>query len=137
MVICLKSILRNLSLYVFSLLIFFIASAAQLSANDRANAIMYCPAIYKVIGYDNTDYFFASRNSLDITAKTESVLAQIPVSHYWKKMGKASNIIGTDINNIDDFIYSTEKFFRKQLTLGTMTEQNLRDFAKSCPLYWE
>jgi len=112
MVICIKSILRNLSLYIFSLLIFFIVSAAQLSANDRANAIMYCPAIYKVIWYDNTDYFFASRNSLDITAKTESVLAQIPVSHYWKKMGKASNIIGTDINNIDDFIYSTENLFR-------------------------
>ena len=52
-------------------------------------------------------------------------------------MGKALEIIETDISNIDDFIYSTEKFFRKQLRLGTMTEQNLRDFAKSCPLYWE
>ena len=49
----------------------------------------------------------------------------------------SKEIIETDISNIDDFIYSTEKFFRKQLTLGTMTEQNLRDFAKSCPLYWE
>ena len=137
LVINLKIILRNISLYVLPLLIFFIASAAQLSANERANTIMYCPAIYKIIGYDNTDYFFESRNSLDITAKTEAVLAQIPVSHYWKKMGKALEIIETDISNIDDFIYSTEKFFRKQLRLGTMTEQNLRDFAKSCPLYWE